>query len=407
MTPSEIYTDHQLGVANTAKFHHDLKEKNFNKLCMTSVINADLSIAAYGEETYYAGCRDVLQNVQLGLNQLGLGEVIFLYTYNYSNFVLAASDNISKDDFKKLMKQFYIQFESASSSQVEVSAVSRFAVVLQEDRLIERALHALMNAKDTQENFIITPDVLDITSTIKYDANVLDLINFAMDGDRVIPYYQGIRNNITGKIEKYEALMRLMDADGRIYSPAVFLDISKKYKIYNRLSQLMIKRALKEFADRPEQLSINISAYDMASESFRKWFFKQLDKYPNTNRLVVEFVETENFQNETLFDFVEKVRSYGCQISADDFGSGYATYTTIISLSPAFIKIDGTIIKDIAKSDKNIIILRSICFMANLIGAKTIAEFVENDDIQAILEKYSVDYSQGYLYSKPSPIAEI
>ncbi len=403
----KVYIDPNLGMANSAKLHKDMGDKQFNKLCMTEVINADLSIAAYGEETYYAGCRDVLLNVQAALDEFNLSTVIYLYVYNYNRFVLAATDAISKDEFLSIMKQFYAQFESSASSQVEVSGVSRFAVVLQEDKLVERALLSLLLARDTHDNFNITPDAMDVTDTIKKDAEILDLINFAMEADRVIPYYQGIRNNAAGTIDKYEALMRLSDEDGKIYPPGVFLDVAKKYKIYNRLSQMMIKRVLKEFSARQQQLSLNISAYDISSESFRKWFYKQLSNYSNCKNLVIEFVETENYQNEVLFDFIETIRSYGCHISVDDFGSGYATYTTIISLSPAFIKIDGTIIKDIVNSEANVIILRSICFMANLIKAKTIAEFVENEEIQKVLEEYNVDYSQGYLYSKPTPLCEI
>ncbi len=407
MQTIDLYTDHNLGVANTNKFHIDMKELKFNKLCMTEVVNADISIAAYGEETYYAGCRDVLQTVQNALNAFNLQDKIFLYTYNYSNFVMAAGDNIDKKEFHDVIKQFYLQFESSSSAQVEISAVSRFAVVLQEDKLIERALHALLNARDTQDNFILSPDVFDIDSIIKNDAKILDLVNFAMEAEKVVPYYQGIRNNETKRIEKYEALMRIVDNKGRVYNPGEFLDIAKKYKIYNRLSQVMIKRALKEFADREEQLSINISAYDIQSESFRLWFYRQLKKYINSHNIVIEFVETENYQDEMLFDFIKNVRSYGCRVSVDDFGSGYATYTTIISLSPAFIKIDGTIIKDIATNEKNVIILRSICFMADLIGAKTIAEFVDSEAIQEILDKYGVNYSQGFHYSRPEPITKL
>ncbi len=407
MTTHNLYIDHNLGIANTTKWHADMVELKFNKLCMTEVINADLSIAAYGEETYYAGCKDVLLNVQMALKQFNLDQVIYLYSYNYKNFILAANDKISPDDFLAVMKQFYSQFESAASSKIEVSAVSRFAVVLQEDRLIERAILALVNAKDTQDNFILTPDTFDIVNTIQQDANILDIINFAMEGNRIIPYYQGIHNNKTGKIDKYEALMRIVDKDNNIYTPGEFLEIAKKYKIYNRLSQIMIKRTLNEFSKRSEQLSINISAYDISSEIFRRWFFRQLEKYPNPHQLVIEFVETENYQNQDLFEFIEKVRSYGCRVSADDFGSGYSTYTTIISLSPAFIKIDGTIVSDLTKSENNIIILRSICFMAELINAQTIAEFVENKDIQSILNHYGVDYSQGYLFSKPKPFNEI
>ncbi len=404
MITNDIYTDPHVGTANTLKLREDIENLGLNKLCMTEVLNADLSIAAYGEEVYYAGCKDVLDNAQLALEQTGLDKVIRLYSFNYKNFVLAGTEHIPKEQFLEVMKQFYAQFESAASEQVEVSAVSRFVVVLQPDRLIERALHALLEAKETQENFVVAPEVLDIATTVKEDAKILDLINFAMDENRIIPFYQGIHNNATGKIEKYEALMRIKDKDEKIHSPYVFLDIAKKYKIYNRISQMMIAAALSNFENRPEQLSINISAYDIENDTFRKWFYKKLETYPNSHNLVIEFVETENYQNGMLFEFIKTIRQYGCKVSADDFGSGYATYTAVISLSPAFIKIDGTIIKDVAKAKENVIILRSICYMANLIGAKTIAEFVENEEIQAILEKYGVDYSQGYLFSKPQPI---
>ncbi len=399
--------DISFGISSSIKFKRDVDELGFNKICMTEILNADLSIAAYGEERYYLGCKDVLANVQAGLAMAGLDTTIYIYSFNYKNFILAANDSISKEEFHMLMKQFYIQFESAASSEVDVSAVSRFVVVLQEDRLIERALHSLLMAKDTQETFILTPDVLDIVNTANEDAKVLDLINFAMEHNRVVPYYQGIRNNKSCKIDKYEALMRIFDKDGNIFFPDYFLDISKKYKIYNRLSQIMIERAMTEFENRPERLSLNISAFDISSEAFRQWFIEKLKTYPNSKNIVIEFVETENYQEGMLFEFIKEVRSFGCKISADDFGSGYATYTAIIALSPAYIKIDGTIIKDVATTRENLIILRSICFMAELVGAKTIAEYVENEEIQNVLLKYGVNYSQGYLFSRPKPISEI
>ncbi len=407
MHTHDIYTDPFLEVPNNLKFKEDLKLAKINKLCMTDVVNADLSIAAYGEDVYNLGCKDVLKNVQMALDQMGLSESISLYSFNYKKFILAGNNNITKDSFLSVMKQFYAMFESAASSQVEISAVSRFAVVLQEDRLIERALHAFLDAKNSNENFIIAPDKLDVISATHEDAKVLDFINFAMDEKRVVPFYQGIRNNKTGKIEKYEALMRIVDADGKVHSPFFFLDVAKKYKIYNKLSQMMIDKALDDFKDRKEYLSVNISAYDISSEEFRKWFINKLKNYPHGKRLVIEFVETENYQGDLLFDFIKEVREYGCTISADDFGSGYATYSAIIALSPEFIKVDGSIIKNIVNSKENVIILRSICFMAELVGAKIVAEFVETQEIQDALDKYNVAYSQGYLYSKPLPIAEL
>ncbi len=408
MFKHDIYTDPYVQAYNALKLKEDIEKKGFNKLCMTEVVNADLSIAAYGEDVYYHGVKDVLANVQLGLNQMGFGDIIHLYSFNYKKFVLAASDNIAKEDFLAIMKQFYVMFESASSDAVEISGVSRFVVVLQEDRLIERALHAMYKSKGTTiENFIIAPDEFDVLAGIREDAKALDFLNFSMDENRIVPYYQGIRNNKTGQIDKYEALMRFIGSDGQVFSPFKFLEVAKKYKLYNRLSKMMIENALNDFKNRKETLSINISAYDIESDDFKKWFIQKLKDYPHGKRLVIEFVETENYQDGKLFDFIQEVREYGCQISADDFGSGYATYTAIIALSPEFIKIDGTIIKDVAAKDENLIILRSILFMAELVGAKTVAEFVENEEIQKILEEYNVSYSQGYLFAKPIPFSEL
>ncbi len=407
MNPNQTYIDLNLNVFNSYKLRDDISNSIVNKLCMTEVLNADLSISAYGEETYYLGCKDVLENVKFGLESLGLKDKILLYSFNYKNFVLAGTDKIEKEDFYNLMKLFYEQFESAASTSVEISAVSRFAIVLQEDRLIERALHTLLSAKDTQDNFLLAQDVLDMATAIKEDAKILDLINFAMEEDRIIPYYQGIYNNKTKVIDKYEALMRIMDKDGKVYTPFSFLDVAKKYKIYNRLSQLMIEKTLNEFENRKEKLSINISAFDIASEAFRIWFVNKIKTYPNSKNIVIEFVETENYQDGMLFDFIKEIRQYGCSVSADDFGSGYATFISIIKLSPRYIKIDGTIIKDIATTKENLIILKSILYMANLVGAKTIAEFVENEEIQAVLEEHNVDYSQGYLFSTPKPLNEL
>ncbi len=403
----DAYHDTDLGVANSRKLRQDMEELGFNKLCMTEVLNADLSIAAYGEDTYFLGCKDVLQKVQGALSQLGLESVVYLYAFNYKNFVLAAGSNIRKEDFLELMKQFYAQFESSASNAVDVSGVSRFVVVLQEDRLIERALHSMLIAKDKQENFLVSPDKMEIAEMIGKDAEVLDLINFALEHKRIVPYYQGIRNNDTGFIDKYEALMRLIDQHGVVHKPSDFLEVAKKYQIYGRLSQVMIAQVLEQFELADVQLSINISAYDIANERFRHWFLNKMQNYKNADRIVIEFVETENYQEGMLFEFIKEIRKCGCRISADDFGSGYATYSAIIALSPDYIKIDGSIIKELASSEDSVIILRSICFMADLVGANTVAEFVESEDIQKVLNYYHVNYSQGFLFSKPKPYDQL
>lgn len=112
----------------------------------------------------------------------------------------------------------------------------------------------------------------------------------------IVPYYQGIRDNHSGQIHYYEALMRLIGADGEVNSPMVFMAIAKKYRLYSTLSHMMIDRVLHDFADRYESVSINISAYDVNSKGFVNWFFGLLGEFPDPARITVVFVESEDFR---------------------------------------------------------------------------------------------------------------
>ena len=170
----------------------------------------------------------------------------------------------------------------------------------------------------------------------------------------------------------------------------------------------MIDRVLSDFADRQESVSINISAYDVNSEDFVNWFFRRLSKFLNPARVTIEFVESEEFrESEEFMVFVKRLRQAGCKISVDDFGTGYSSLEEVIRLEPDYIKVDGSIIYGLKDQSKNMILLKTIIFLARQLHLKTIAEFVENEETQALLEENGMDYSQGYLFSKPRPLEDL
>ncbi len=401
-------TDLDFGFPTIGQYKKDCETHEYDKICVTEVLNADLSITTYGKIVYKLGCTDVLNKVQMALKQHGIDACISLYTYGYKNFILAGTKDIGEQEFLGLMRAFYNEFENSVSKHVEVSGVSRFVVVLQKDHMLERALNTLAFNRDNQENFLISDQRLFTEDELDREALMFELLGKAVKENLIVPYYQGIRNNDTGEIDKYEALMRIVDVDGTVYPPGSFLEIAKKYKLYNRISQMMIDRAINEFKHRSESLSLNISLYDIRTPSFKKWFLDRLQTHPRPDLITLEFVETEDYNKDNaLFDFVEMVRSFGCKVSVDDFGTGYATYAAIISLKPDYIKVDGQIIRDIVTKSENRIILQSICFMTDLIESQVIAEYVENEDIQNMLVAHKVAHSQGYHFSKPRPIDEL
>ncbi len=400
--------DIRFNLPSYGQYLKDLKEKKFSKMCMTQVVNADMMIASFGEESFYESSTEILQMGNAAYKMMGIDGIIHVYIYNYRSFIAVANDDISDDDFLNLMRVNYEQYELATSAQTGKGGVSRFVITFGED-LINRALSTFYLNKDSQENFIVSTNEQElIQAQNKKEAEIFELLSYAIQNNKVIPYYQGIYSNDLKEITKYEALMRICDKDGKICPPGLFLDMAKSLKLYLPISKILIDTALSDFEKLDYNLGLNVSLLDIQSEDFKLWFFERLKNFPEPSRVVIEFLETENYgENMELINFLNEVKKIGCKVAIDDFGAGFATYTAIIACKPDIIKIDGSIIKELDTNEDSRLILASICYMAKLIGAEITAEFVENEDIQSVISENNINFSQGYYFAKPEPFSNL
>jgi EAL domain-containing protein (putative c-di-GMP-specific phosphodiesterase class I) len=127
-----------------------------------------------------------------------------------------------------------------------------------------------------------------------------------------------------------------------------------------------------------------------------------IDEYKMYNRVIVELLENEAIEDfSKVKKFIEIVRRYGVQIAIDDFGSGYSNFIYLAEIHPDFIKIDGSLIKNIHTHKKSLIIAKNINNFAKELGCKTIAEFVHNKDVFDIVKGLDVDGIQGYYLAEP------
>jgi len=127
-----------------------------------------------------------------------------------------------------------------------------------------------------------------------------------------------------------------------------------------------------------------------------------LETYQVGSRLVIEIVESESIENfEEVMHFINKVKSYGCKIAIDDFGTGYSNFEYLMKLKVDYIKIDGSMIKDIDTNKDAQVIVSIIVDFAKRMGIKVIAEFVENESILNKVKELGIEYSQGYHFSMP------
>ncbi len=406
--PPENRLDEYMGLPNFYQFEEDKIEKNYDKLVLLESLTADSSIAVHGHQKYYMAIRDVISKVQAFFHQMKLDEAFKLYTLNYKTCILAASASVSEAFFLECTKNFYQRFEYVSSENEEISGLLRFVVVLNQKNLIEAGMNMLLANTNQDNNYLICDYMMESDQSVIEESKVINILNRAVKQKTVVPFYQGLRNNKTKKIDKYEALMRVVDSTGKVHTPFAFMEVAKKYKYYGRISQMMVERVLQDFKNREETVSLNVTLYDIQSEIFCNWLLNELETYPNPQRLVFEFVETENVHSvDLLADFVQKIRAKGCKIAIDDFGSGYSTLATVIALRPDYIKIDGSIIRNLLNNEESIIILNTIRYLAQQLGVETIAEFVETGELQQVVELYSISFSQGYYFSKPEPLENL
>ncbi|WP_228277014.1 bifunctional diguanylate cyclase/phosphodiesterase [Aliarcobacter butzleri] len=268
------------------------------------------------------------------------------------------------------------------------------------ENLLETA-NIIKRYSQANKNIIIYDKALELEKD--YEKNIFWTLKIkkALDEDKIVPYFQPIYNLKTNKIEKYEALVRLIDGNN-VISPYYFLDISKKSKQYLQLTKTMIQKTFDYFKDKDFEFSINLTFEDIKSEYISSFIIELLKEYKIGHRVVFEIVESEEIDNfRKINEFFVTIREYGCKIAIDDFGSGYSNFEYLAKLNVDYIKIDGSLIKDILinKSSQNIVSM--LVNFAKGQNVKTIAEFVSNKDILNKVRELGIDYVQGYYIKEP------
>ncbi|URA11369.1 EAL domain-containing protein [Thermospira aquatica] len=230
----------------------------------------------------------------------------------------------------------------------------------------------------------------------------------AIQNSYLVNFYQPIINNHTGNFEKYEALVRIQLPSGEMIPPLSFLTLAKQAKIYSFISRSVVQHALDHFRNLPYQVSINFTPEDLLDKKLKHFLLNSLSNFEHPERIVLEITESESIQNyEEIKENLKPFLALGCQLAIDDFGSGYSNFAHIFALRPHFIKIDGSLIKNLDKDETAYAVVKAICQFARELGAKTVAEYVHNEIIWYKVKELKIDYSQGFFFSPPVPYDKI
>ena len=402
----KLYIDPMTGLFNKAALIKDVSEYKYPKVIL-------MDIDDFGKMNDYYGkyvCDQILKQMANLIKEFAKNENMKAYCIEADRFALVEDNNDFIDRYEELAENLLDIFKGRMLSikdenGVEVDDIeihNTIGFALDSDQTLRKATIALKSAKTLDKDYVCYFKGLSQKDEYANQIERSKLIQNATINDNIVPYFQPIFDEKKIPI-KYECLIRILDRDD-VISPSVFLDISKRIKRYADLEKQLIKKCFEHLTEDPNLvLSINLSSRDMIDGDVSALVLNLLNKHNVAGRIVFEIVEDEELKSaERVSVFIERAKSMGAMIAIDDFGSGYSNFSYIIKIKPDYVKIDGSIIKDIDINKDSYAIASAIVAFAKDLGIKTIAEYVHSKEIFNVCKEIGIDEFQGFYLGIPS-----
>lgn len=241
-------------------------------------------------------------------------------------------------------------------------------------------------------------------------------LRWALENDRFVLHRQNIVPLQTGPSsgERWELLIRLRDEDDRLASPTSFLPAAERFGLAPAIDRWVVNHLLESFASRrlpssamqDQRFFINLSGLTLTDDSFYDFLREAIQRSGMPPwMLCFEITETAAIGNlDRSVRFMEGIRAEGCAFALDDFGAGLSSFTYLKALPIDYLKIDGAFVRDITTDELDCAIVESVNRVGHVVGLKTIAEFVETDQIAQRLQEIGIDYAQGFELHRPEAL---
>ncbi|GEM_PF-1288308 len=235
----------------------------------------------------------------------------------------------------------------------------------------------------------------------------------ALENDRLHLVFQPIVLVASNQVHHYEVLVRMREDNGALIAPGKFIPAAEQFGLIQHVDRQVVTKAIRYLADLPPDManvgfSLNLSGlsvgrqdmYDLIEQEIREGGI-------DPGRLTFEITETAACEQiNTAMEFFQKIRQLGCLVSLDDFGVGFSSFSYLKHLRADILKIDGSFIRDIHNSSADQLFVKALVDVARGMGMRTIAEFVENEQVYERVRGLGVDYVQGYYLGKPQSTPE-
>ncbi len=400
----DLYKDSLTHVANRNALIKDISKLSKSTIALIDIDKFSVLNDLYGEQN---GDEILIQFTAL-LNQHFNKETFKIYRVGSDRFVILSNDpNLDVETLKQECTQFALKIDTdgvdVKDTNIDVNIT--IGLAQSEDKhAFEYAQRAIQKARKKYLQILEYDESLfEQKKDFQENITWIKKIKSGIADNSFHSYLQPIVDAHTQQVYKYEALIRYIGEDGKEVAPFYFLPIAKKAKLFPIIIKIMLTNVIEIIKERGVRIAVNLSFDDIVNKETSHFIYSTLENHPEEAKLLeFEILESEEIEDfDIVREFIAKIRELGCQIGVDDFGAGYSNFNMLEALNIDYVKIDGSLIKEIDHLPKQALIVETIAQFCKKLGIKTVAEFVCSEEIYNTAKKLGIDYMQGYHFGKP------
>jgi len=277
---------------------------------------------------------------------------------------------------------------------------------------MKEADQACLVAKEAGRNryHIYKPEE-DAFRTMDEQMGWVQKIQQAIEENRLYLRYQPIAclQEVSRPQRRFEILVSMLDESGQSLSPGSFLPAAERYDLMPQIDRWVVLNTFdwleNNYAEQSDLdfVAINLSGRSISDDAFLKFVQEELSRRSFVpSQICFEITETAAMQQmHKAVEFIREIKTIGCRLALDDFGSGMASFGYLKNFPVDFIKIDGSFIRDITTNPLSRVIVESIQQVARVMQIAAIAEHAEDRPTLELLQRSGIEYVQGYIVGRP------
>ncbi len=396
----QLYTDTLTGLANRQSLVEEIGRMEQGALL---ILNIDAFKEINDFFGHVAGDAILIELGERLNNLIHIDSNVTLYRLSGDEFALLIAQEMRHEELESFAKALVHNVEGMlfSYEQNDIGIRVTIGAALQVKGVLEKADIALKVARKARRPYAVYSREMKIEKLYQENMAWVSTLRYAIENDTVQPYFQPFFS-ADGTLAGYECLVRLIDSEGELALPGSFLEVAKQSRHAAELTRIMVRKCCAYFAQNDTLFSVNLSVQDMLDDHVVAYIKKSVLEFNVADRIVFEILESEGIENyREVGRFIAEMKVLGCRIAIDDFGSGYSNFEHLMQLDIDYIKIDGSLIRNLDVDANARVVVETVVGFAKKLKIQTVAEYIHSEAVFETAKSLGVDRFQGFYLGKP------